>query len=164
MRGSWKDAYFEISTSSNGDATGTLSGDGFRVDIILIGRTVWLSGDRAFWAYALPRKNAGKLAGKYARTTLSSTTLPDLKAFMTRAEFAAEWPTDAVPDGREVVNGVDAYRLREVRTGGVMSVALSGEPYPLRIAGGGATVDFVVFEKPLELDPPDAEDVVAVLP
>lgn len=151
--------------TTKGDAVGTLGGDGFRVDFLVIGRTVWLSGDRAFWAHALPRETApAKLAGKYLRTTVSTELVPGLNTLTTRAEFVADWPTDAVPDGRELVNGAEAYRFREVRSGAVMFVALTGEPYPLRVTGDGLLFDFVVHDNPMKLDPPDPADVVAVLP
>jgi hypothetical protein len=157
---------FDIRTSANGDAAGTLRGNGVRADFLVIGRTVWLSGNRAFWVRGLNRRNIpSDLTHKYVRTTLGSRYARALKTMTTRAEFASLWNTDGIPDGREVVRGVAAYRFRDLRTGLVISVALTGEPYPLRLAGDdGQPIEIVVDDKPMTVMPPRAADVVATLP
>lgn len=155
----------DVRTSANGDATGSVRVDGMRMDFLVIGRTVWLTGNRAFWARGLRRKQVpSEVTGMYLKSTLGSRRMRDLKVLTTRAEFAAGWPTDGIPDGRERVNGVEAYRFRDLDSGEVMFVALTGEPYPLKVTDDeGQTIEFVASDKPLTVEPPDSEDVVAVL-
>jgi hypothetical protein len=154
-------------TTANGDAQGSLRLDGMRMDFIVIGTDVWLSGDRAFWAEKVRRKKApAVLTGKYMRTTLSSKAADDLRFFAARAEFTSMLPTDVLPVGQERVNGAAAYRFRDPDDGTEFLVALTGKPYPLEMSlddpKDPAMVRFV-YDKPVTLEPPAAEDVVGVI-
>jgi hypothetical protein len=156
----------DFRTSSSGHGMGMLHLDGMRIDFLVIGQKVWYSGDRAFWTRMLKREKVPlALTGKYVGSTLKSKNSRDLRTMMTRTEFAEIWSTEGIPDGREQVNGVEAYRFRDAGSSEVVFVALEGKPYPLKVTDDdGLSLEFVAYDKPLKLDPPAKDDVLAVVP
>lgn len=154
----------DLRTAVNGDTQGTLRVDGARIDVLTIGKNAWFSGDRKFWTDAAGADAYAQMKGKYVRTT---RTAADFKAFadlIDRRSFAdSVLPDTLLPGGRQAVNGVDAYRFKDL-SGASYFVALTGEPYPLKFAGkDGAQaldIDFLEYGKPLKLTPPPASKVI----
>jgi hypothetical protein len=155
----------DLRTSRNGDSAGTLRVDGAKIGILTIGKTAWFTGDRRFWTNVGGADAYAQLKGKYVRTTLSAADFKTFAALTDRRQFADNVLPDAMfPGERQAVNGVDAYRFKDFG-GASYFVALTGEPYPLKVAGkDGAQsldLDFLEYGKPLKLTPPPPAKVVS---
>jgi hypothetical protein len=155
----------DLRTSRNGDSVGTMRFDGSTFEILTIGKNAWLSGDRKFWTDAGGADAYALMKGKYLRTKRSAPDFKDFADFIDRRKFADNVLPDALfPGERRAVNGVDAYRFKDF-SGSSYFVALTGEPYPLKLAGKdgaqGLDLDFLEYGKPLKLTPPPPAKVVS---
>jgi len=159
------DVALDLRTSLNGDTQGTLRLDGATIKVLTIGKNAWFSGDRKFWTDAAGADAYAQMKGKYVRTTRTSADFKDFADLIDRQQFAdTVLPDTLLPGGRQAVNGLDAYRFKDLR-GSSYFVALTGEPYPLKFAGkDGAQaldLDFLEYGKPLKLSPPPAAKVIS---
>jgi hypothetical protein len=155
----------DLRTALNGDTQGTLRVDGATITVLTIGKRAWFSGDRKFWTDAAGADAYAQMKGKYLRTTRTSAEFKDFADLIDRKQFAdSVLPDTLLPGGRQAVNGVDAYRFKDL-SGASYFVALTGEPYPLKFAGkDGAQaldIDFLEYGKPMKLTPPPASKVIS---
>jgi hypothetical protein len=154
----------DLRTALNGDTRGTLRVDGATINVLTIGKDAWFSGDRKFWTDAAGADAYAQMKGKYVRTTRTGAEFKDFADLIDRKSFADNvLPDTLLPGGRQAVNGVDAYRFKDL-DGASYFVAVTGEPYPLKFAGkSGAQaldIDFLEYGKPLTLTPPPASKVI----
>jgi hypothetical protein len=154
----------DVRQKRNGDASGTIGVGGVTMTVMTIGKSAYISGDKAFWTEAAGAGAYRQFKGKWIKTRLTAADFKDLALFTDRAQFAKEvLPTEAVGGGRQTVNGTPALGFTDNR-GGNFYVALEGEPYPLRLAGTDGdlrmTLDFLDYDKPLELTPPPAGKII----
>jgi hypothetical protein len=159
------DISLDLRTALNGDSQGTLRLDGATIQVLTIGKNAWFSGDRKFWTDAAGADAYAQMKGKYVRTTRTAKDFKDFADLIDRKQFADNvLPDTLLPGGRQAVNGVDAYRFKDL-SGASYFVALAGEPYPLKLAGkDGAQaldIDFLEYGKPLKLTPPPAAKVIS---
>ena len=154
----------DLRTALNGDSQGTLRLDGATIRVLTIGKRAWFSGDRKFWTDAAGAGAYARMKGKFVRTTRTSPEFKDFADLIDRRQFADNvLPDTLLPGGRQAVNGVDAYRFKDL-SGGNYFVALTGEPYPLKLAGKDGEqaldIDFLEYGKPLKLTPPPSSKVI----
>jgi hypothetical protein len=174
-----------VSGSSSGDGeelrldlrvNGTAGGQGTivtgnnRIEVIRIGQTVYLKADGEALSGLAGNPEAAKLlAGKYLKGSATDPKLKDLAAFTSLTEMATNFlePTGKITKGeRKVVRGVPAIGLVDnAKDGGVMYIALRGEPLPLQLAPLAnskeqGTLDFLDYGKPVEVTQPPAAQVV----
>jgi hypothetical protein len=141
-----------------------------RIDVIRVGQTVYLKAQGEALAGLTGNAEAAKLlAGKYLKGSATDPKLKDLASFTSLSEMATNFldPDGEITKGeRKTIHGVPAIGLLDNSAdGGVMYVALQGEPLPLQLAAGAkskdqGTLDFLEYGKSVELTAPPADQVV----
>jgi hypothetical protein len=141
-------------------ATGTITLDGAKIRLLTIGRTAYFTGDRKFWTEAGGAEAYDLFKGKWVKTSLDAADFKEVAFFAERSFIAEQLPVSGVlGDRRENVRGVPAFKFQDSTEVGYW-VALSGEPYPLRLGeGDGEAIDFLDYGKPVDLTPPPASKV-----
>ncbi|MGH3341562.1 MAG: hypothetical protein ACRDPK_01525 [Carbonactinosporaceae bacterium] len=151
-------------------ATGRLTQGGESIEVLRVGRDLYLKGNKGFYRSVRAGDAAELLEGKYLRVpaqggefaglaaltrvdTLIDAALPDTGKF-SMAE--SEWVRDTYAIG---------VRVREADEGGVLFVSLEGKPYPLQIASldgseAAGSIDFLDYGRQVSLEKPAKGEVV----
>jgi hypothetical protein len=153
-------------------AVGSLTSNGQTIELLRIGRTVYLKGSAAFWRSIGGNPAAELLKGRYLKMPASTREFAEVASFTDLEKSAAEL---LAPDGeisksgRTTIRGMAAIGLKDpTNGGGTLYIALRGEPYPLRVAPDkGKTddvgsLDFLDYGVPVALTQPPADQVVDV--
>jgi hypothetical protein len=152
---------------------GTITLDKSKIEVIRIGQTAYLKADEAFWRTQSGNAEAGKLlGGKYLKGSITDPKLKDLASFTDLSKLATVFlePDGKITKGeRKTIRGIDAIGLvDDSADGGILYVALRGEPLPLQLAPGKSSkstdtgsLDFLDYGKAVELPatPPEAQVV-----
>jgi hypothetical protein len=139
-----------------------------QVEIIIIGQTAYLKGDRALWAGVVGSSTAAdKLAGKWLKTSVGNEKVKPLLDIANPAELAKELikPEDNLAKGQQKqIRGIDTVGVIDKgSTGSTVYVATKGEPVPVQIVETGANsavIDFQDYGKPVDVAPPPADKTV----
>lgn len=150
-----------------GGPSGTAS---IRIDLVVLGQTAYLKGDKTFWQGVSGGDSqvAAKAAGKWVKTTTQNDKVKDL---LTLSDLTQLSTTLLKPDGKltkgqqKEINGTKVVGLVDNSAdGGTLYIATQGEPLPVQIAEGGkgsGRVDFQEYGAPIELTAPPADQTVS---
>lgn len=134
-----------------------------RVEIIRIGKDVYIKGNKAFLKEIGGKSAVQLLAGKHIKTTAKSADFKDLAAFTDRTSLMKE-ALKAAGTWKKGAAGTVAGRPALTLTGGPgveIQVATSGEPYVLRLDGGpGNRIEYLAYGTRVDVRRPPAEAVV----
>jgi len=152
----------DLSLTSQGDATGTVTNDGLALNLLTVDGTSWYSADEAFWETRVGPELAAQLGGKYVEIAKTDTTFDAFIDWSTFWDKGVLSPSDTVTKGNEsTFEGEAAIELIDSSDNGLLYVATTGEPLPLGIKGGeGGTVLFSDWNADVSVTPPPAEDVI----
>jgi len=141
-------------------ATGSMSEHGLSFRLVAVGGEAYVSGSTAFWKQFGGPSVASRLHGHWLRGPTSSgefssfrslTDIHRLLAHLLTGHGALTKGATTTIDGRRVIALHDASKQ------GTLYVAITGTPYPIRIANGSATggrIDFSNFNRPVSLKAP----------
>lgn len=134
--------------------------NGGTVDMIIIGKTAYVGGDKAFWVQTAGKSAAQQLVGKYVKTNVTGKLAKELSVFIDRTKLSEGMiPTAGLNQGKvATLNGKPVYRLSD-GAGFTVDIALVGPPYPLEMSGDGAKLD-LAFDIPVKLTPPPASKII----
>jgi hypothetical protein len=125
---------------ADGGGTGTMTIQGSRIDVIRIGRTLYLRAGARFYEQVGAGKAAGRLLdGKWLEVSARAKDFRDLADLTDVDSFlqAALTPAGTIAKGAETtVAGRKAIELKDSK-GGSLFVATTGKPYPIEFRGGG---------------------------
>ena len=131
-----------------GGGTGSMTVDGTKVDIVRIGKVVYLRAGADFYQRVGAGAAAGQLlAGKWLKVSATQQDFKDIAQLTDIGEFVdqALKPEGTLSKGEETtVDGKKAIELKDSK-GGSLFVATTGTPYPLEFEGGSTTSGKVVF-------------------
>lgn len=142
--------------------TGTLRISGGEIDVVRDGDTVYVKGDAAaLEATGASAFQASLAGGKWLKSSAGASSqfgalgsLLDIDALFANITTAT---AELRAGKRTTVDGEKAYTLLDKATdgNGVLYVALTGEPLPLRVdqPGGGGSIDFE-YGVPVTVTPP----------
>ncbi len=153
---------FHVSVTS-GNGVGTLTLNGNSEQLIKIGKSIYLKGDRAFWI-----KNGGTAAAELAAGRWVKVPGDAFQSFFNTHELLSQLGPDVsrstfVRAGVAVVGGVAAvvvagHEKANPSNGGRLYVAARGPPYILKIAASSnGTVGSIIFSnynKPVHVTRP----------
>lgn len=155
-----------------GNAIGSVSNGGQKIELRRIGQTVYLKADKAFWSQTAGAAAAELLGGKYLKAPLTDPKVAQLATFTDKNAFISEVldPEGSVTKGEvKDVRGTPAIGLidKSKDSGGTLYVATTGEPLPLQLspaAGGGDSgqLDFLDYGKGVEVPVPPAAETIDV--
>ncbi|MFE5736474.1 hypothetical protein [Streptomyces celluloflavus] len=153
-------------------ARGELTTKDSAFQLLRIGTALYLKADVGFWAGEKSEKAtppggtaAAKLGGKYVKVPATDPVYKRFSGFtdkkMLLASLLGPHGTPATGD-RGTLDGVRTIRLTGGAGGNSLDVSLEGEPYPLRLrrAGGAGEVRLGDWGKPVDLQPPDRDQIV----
>jgi hypothetical protein len=162
--------HVDIRIKRSAGGRGTLTVNGQTVELIRVGAKLYLRADEAFWRSQTGNAEVGKLlGGKYL---VAPATHPDFKDLAGIADL--KWMSEQLANDAPLtkgkhknVRGTDAIGLVDSGTdGGVLYVALQGQPYPLRLepndTGTGESIDYLDYGKPVTLTAPPASQVIDI--
>ncbi len=141
-------------------SVGWISESGHRVNLVTVGKTVYLNGNQAFWTKFGGAAAASLLAGRWLKGTETGSfaglrklaTIHDLfNAIFSSYGKLAKGPT-------KVVGGAKAIAVTDTTKGGTIYVATTGKPYPLEIlgteSGSSGDIAFSDFNAPVKITAP----------
>lgn len=161
-----------IDMQYSGDgSTGTISSDGATLELLRVGTDqYYMKADADTWEQLTGEAASGDIfADRYVRIPGDDESLGDMTSFLDFESFVEEGldPDGAIEKGETAeVNGVQAIGLvdQDSQDGGTLWVALTGEPYPLRIespdGSGAGAVDFLDWGKAAEIKAPAEDEVI----
>jgi hypothetical protein len=150
-------------------ATGWVSEQGKRFNMVLDGDTLYINAGKAFWTTFANAAVANVMAGKWlkAPTTgsyASVAKLGDLKQFFNQV-FGHHG--SLVKTAAKTVSGVKAIGLKDTKKGGILYVATTGKPYPIELTGnagtGGGKLTFKGYGTAFNITPPAKSTSLAQL-
>jgi hypothetical protein len=164
---------FDFRLLADRGGAGTLTVRGGSVRITRIRTRVYMKGDSAFWTATAGASAAKLFAGKWLK---GSTSEPEMAGLI----FLTDVDT-LMTQLFKGTRGKVLHKGREQRTagrraitvtdksadGGVLYVAMDGNPYPLRIqslpdAKEPGTVEFLDYDEPFTLKPPPASQTIDI--
>ena len=157
----------DLSMARGKGATGSMSTNGLKFDLVRIGDTLYIRGSDAFLK---------RFAGTAVAQLLHNRWL---KAPATRGRLSSLAPLTSISglfsvisshhgtlanDGQTTYNGAKVIAIRDTSDNSKLYVAATGKPYPVALAGGkkgqSGAVAFEDWNKPVSLSTPsDALDI-----
>ncbi len=147
---------------------GLIRTNGATVRVVKVGSDVYVQGDDTFYEQFGGAEMARLLTGKWLK---GSSSHPPLARFANLLSVDKLLDSTLVPEdevlkrGERLLGDVRAVELRGETTRRLVSVALTGEPYPLSIRPGGKDtgkghVNFSDWGVPVSVQAPPADSVV----
>lgn len=145
------------------DTSGTLDmGDG-TMQLLKIGKKIFIKGDADFWKTFGGDQVAKLLDGKWVKASTDSAQFADFTSLADPEQLLKAEGTVTKGDVK-TVNGVRAIALSD-KENGTLYIAVDGEPYPVRLEApdGSGAMDFSDFGGSFdELKEPADKDVVDI--
>ena len=150
-------------------AVGTLKNNGQTVELMRIGSSAYLKGDKAFWTAVANAEVAKIVAGKYVKVPSTSKDFASFSEFTDLSSLISSLKADGVLSkvAGKPVSGVATVGLKDddPDNGGVLYIANVGQPYPMlleptKASTTGEGVAFDEWDKPTALTEPPAAQVV----
>lgn len=148
---------------------GTISQEGFTIQIVQTGGSVYINGSAAFYKRVSGSAAAALLQGKWLKAPANSgelASLAELTDLGKLIDTALAGHGTVTKGGTTTVEGQKAVELKDATKGGALFVAAAGKPYPLQISKTGSESGKVVFKRwdqPVTLEPPkNAIDIGAL--
>ena len=141
-------------------ASGYLSEQGKRFDMVLDGNVLYIKAGAAFWTTFANAAAATLLKDRWLKTPATGTyasvaKLGRLQEFFTQV-FGHHGTL--VKTSTKTINGVKVVGLRDAKQGGVLYVATTGKPYPIELNGdtgsGSGKLTFSGYGSAFKIAPP----------
>src|SRR4051794_28958302 len=148
---------------------GTISQEGFTIQLVQTGGAVYINGSAAFYKHVSGSAAAALLQGKWLKAPADSGELASLAELTDLGKLLDTALADhgtLSKGGTTTVQGQKAVALKDTSKGGTLYVAATGQPYPLQITKSGAERGLVVlshWNQPVTLQAPaNAIDIGAL--
>jgi hypothetical protein len=142
-------------------ATGWITEQGKRFNMVLVGKTLYIDAGKSFWTTYANAAVAKVLQGKWLKTPATGSyasvaKLGNLEQFFKQV-FGHHGPL--AKTGAKIVNGAKVIGLRDTKQGGVLYVATTGKPYPIELNGntggsGRGKLTFSGYGTAFKITPP----------
>lgn len=139
---------------------GTISQEGYEIQIIQVDGAVYINGSSAFYSHVAGSAAAQLLQGKWLKAPADSgelVSLADLTNLSKLIDTALSDHGQLVKAPSATIQGRRAVGLKDATRGGILYVAATGTPYPLEITKSGSEHGKVMLEewdKPVTLAAP----------
>jgi hypothetical protein len=142
-------------------ATGWLTEQGKRFNMVLAGKTLYINAGKPFWTAFANAAAAKLLEGKWLKTpaTGSYASVAKLGNLQTFFKQVFGHHGTLAKTATKTVNGVKVVGLRDAKQGGVLYIATTGKPYPIELHGdtggsGGGKLTFSGYGTAFKIAPP----------
>ena len=139
---------------------GTISQEGFTIQLVQTGGAVYINGSKAFYEHVGGSAAAQLLQGKWLKAPANSgelASLAELTNLSKLIDTALSNHGSIAKGAKATIEGQKAIGLNDTSKGGTLYVATTGEPYPLEITKAGKETGKVVLDrwnKPVTLAAP----------
>jgi hypothetical protein len=153
-------------TVGRSSATGSITIEGSKIEILAVDGAAYMKADKAFWAKLSPSA-ATVLADKYVKVGAGATA--QFRSFTSYATFMSgltDSLTTPTLTGQGVVLGIKVVQVSDGSTTakpGVLSVSNVGSALPVQITDGGTSAGAATFtdwSKPVPASAPPAGQVL----
>jgi hypothetical protein len=161
----------DMRIKGGGGGKGTVTVQHNLVEILRIGKDAYLKGDADFWKQQTGDSAAAELLkGKYLKAPSDEPALKAVLLFTDTGTFADELMKvdgTATKGERRTIAGIETIGVTFLsgKDKATMYVATTGKPYPMHLTAASSSadagaLDFTDYDKPLDLKPPPADQVV----
>ncbi len=151
----------DMRLTAAGQATGSLTISGQEVQLVIVDDTTYFSAGEAFWSTQVAPELVPEVAGKFVEVP------PEQDSFGTIATYKGFFgdllqPEGAVKVGEQTtVDDVSVIELIDTKDGGILYVALEGEPLPLKVATENeGELILSEWNEPVTVEAPPADQIV----
>jgi hypothetical protein len=154
----------DLSIAKGNGATGSMTLNGHKVDLVIVGSNGYLKGDGSFWTQfggAAGATIAQMLQGKWLKFPVDNAQFHPIIAFSSAKALFDKLKSGA--DSHLQNNGATTYKGQSVvalddgSKNGTLYVAATGTPYPValvKMGSGGGTITFSAWNQPVSLTAP----------
>lgn len=129
---------------------GRITLEGRSIDLIQVGRSVYINGSKAFYSHVAGAAAAQLLQGKWLKASATASNFASLASLTNLGKLIdtalASHGTLALA-GSKTVNGQQAVGVTDTSKGGTLYVATTGAPYPLELVKSGASGGRITFDR-----------------
>jgi hypothetical protein len=139
---------------------GRITLEGLSIDLIQIGKSVYINGSKAFYTHVAGAAAAQLLQGKWLKAPASSSSFASLASLTNLGKLIDTTLAShgkLASTGARTINGQKAVGVTDTTKGGTLYVAATGTAYPLEIVKSGASggkISFDHWNQPVTLNPP----------
>lgn len=143
-------------------ATGSITVDGYRLQLVNIGRTLYIKGSQRFYTHVGGVAAGRLLRGSWIKGRLTNADFKSFSGLLNMRQFIAQTldldPTKVLAQGpTATVAGQTVVQITVGTTGDLLSLAATGTPYLVQISRTGAHLGSLTFTRwnvPAPLTPP----------
>jgi hypothetical protein len=129
---------------------GRITLEGRSIDLIQVGRSVYINGSKAFYSHVAGAAAAQLLQGKWLKASATASNFASLASLTNLGKLIdtalASHGTLALA-GSKTVNGQQAVGVTDTSKGGTLYVATTGAPYPLELVKSGTSGGRITFDR-----------------
>jgi hypothetical protein len=129
----------DLTTARGKGATGSMSTNGLKFDLVRIGDTLYIRGSDEFYKHFAGAGLAQLLHGKWLKASATSGRLKSLAPLTSLGALFASISAHhgkLANDGKTTYNGQDVVEIRDTSDNSKLYVAATGKPYPVAIVAG----------------------------
>lgn len=155
-----KSIALDVSLEKGKGATGSITLEGSRIEIVDLENYVYIKGSPAFYTKVAGPAAAQLLSGKWLKTSASAgsfssfSQLTDLNKLV---DSALESHGKLKNSGTSTVQGKKAVGVTDTEKNGTLYVSLEGKAFPLEISkggSGGGSISFEDWNQPVTITAP----------
>ncbi len=128
---------------------GKIGQEGYSIDLIQTGSSVYINGDAAFYRHVGGAAAAQLLEGRWLKAPANSGELASLASLTNLSKLidsALANHGTLAKGSKMTIGGQAAVGVNDTTKGGTLFVATTGKAYPLEISKGGSEAGKVLFE------------------
>jgi hypothetical protein len=129
----------DLSMAKGKGATGSMSTNGLRFDLVRIGDTAYIRGSDAFYKHFASPAAAQLLHGKWLKAPATHGQLRPLAPLTNIGVLFARVGSShgkLTNEGKTTYHGQEVVEIRDTSDNSKLYVAATGKPYPIAIVGG----------------------------
>jgi len=151
----------DMRLAAAGQSSGSLTIDGQELQLVIVDDVTYFSADEAFWGARVPPEVVPEIAGKFVEVP------PEQDSFGTIATYEGFFGDLLQAEGtvevgeQTTVDELSVIELIDTKDGGILYVALEGEPLPLKVkTEGEGELSLSEWNETVTVEAPAADEIV----
>jgi hypothetical protein len=154
----------DLSIAKGNGATGSMTLNGHKVDLVIVGKNGYMKGDGSFWKQfggSAGATIAQLLQGKWLKFPVNNSQFHPIIAFSSAKALFDKLKSGASASvqnsGATTYKGQNVVALNDGAKNGTLYVAATGTPYPVALVktgSDGGTLEFSAWNEPVTLTAP----------
>ncbi|MEO8328430.1 MAG: hypothetical protein ABI586_00355 [Candidatus Nanopelagicales bacterium] len=151
----------DLHLTAAGEASGTLTINGEDIQLVVADDKTYFSAGETFWTGQVGPDVAPDLVDKFVEVPAGDASFNDIATYAGFFDSLLQ-PEGTIEKGDETtLDGVPVIQLIDTKDDGVLSIALTGDPLPLKAetAGKGSLI-LTDWNEPVTIEAPASADIV----